>query len=46
MIGGGTFISYDGKFGFMVLFIVKPEFRSAGAGTPLWFYRRDRLLSR
>lgn len=46
MIGGGSVISYDGKFGFMGLFIVQPKFRSAGAGTALWFHRRDKLLSR
>lgn len=46
MIGSGSIVSYEGKFGFMGFFIIKPEFRSHGLGTKLWFYRRDKLLSR
>lgn len=46
MIGSGSIVSYDGKFGFMGFFIVKPEYRSQGLGTKLWFWRRDKLLSR
>lgn len=46
MIGSGSVVSYDGNFGFMGFFIVKPEYRGQGLGTKLWFYRRDRLLSR
>ena len=32
LIGGGTIFSYEGRFGFMGLFIVRPEFRGAGLG--------------
>ncbi len=46
MIGGGAITSYGGKFGFMGLFIVRPEFRSQGFGNTLWHLRRQRLLDR
>ena len=46
LIAGGSIVSYDGSFGFMGLFIVKPEYRSAGIGKQLWHQRRDTLLSR
>src|SRR3989344_3891679 len=46
MIGSGSIVSYDGNFGFMGFFIVKPEYRGKGLGTDLWFYRRDALLKR
>lgn len=46
MIGGGSIVSYNGDFGFMGLFIVKPEYRAKGIGTKLWFKRRDSLLAR
>lgn len=46
LIGGGSIVSYNGQFGFMGLFIVKPEYRSAGLGRQLWYQRRDTLLSR
>lgn len=46
MIGSGSIVSYDGNYGFMGFFIVKPEYRGKGLGTKLWFYRRDTLLSR
>lgn len=46
MIGSGSIVSYDEKFGFMGFFIIKPEYRSKGLGTKLWFWRRDKLLSR
>ena len=46
MIGSGSIVSYDGNFGFMGFFIVKPEYRSKKLGTELWFYRRDALLKR
>lgn len=44
--GSGSIVSYKGTFGYMGFFIVKPEFRSKGLGTKLWFYRRDTLLKR
>ena len=46
LIAGGSIISYDKEFGFMGLFIVKPEYRSSGIGRKLWYHRRDTLLSR
>lgn len=46
LIAGGSIVSYNGEFGFMGLFIVKPEYRSSGIGRKLWHQRRDLLLSR
>lgn len=46
LIGGGTITSYQGAFGFMGFFIVRPEFRGRGLGHALWCARRDRLLDR
>ncbi|MCF8228830.1 MAG: GNAT family N-acetyltransferase [Bacteroidales bacterium] len=46
MIGGGSIVSYDGDFGFMGFFIMKPEYRSRGIGRELWYLRRDKLISR
>lgn len=46
MIAGGSIVSYNGEFGFMGLFIVKPNFRGKGFGRQLWFERRNLLLSR
>jgi hypothetical protein len=45
-IGGGAITSYNGEFGFMGLFIVRPEFRGRGLGNALWHARRERLLAR
>ncbi|MDZ7743274.1 MAG: GNAT family N-acetyltransferase [Bacteroidota bacterium] len=46
MIGGGSIVSYEGDFGFMGFFIMKPEYRSQGIGSKLWSLRRDKLISR
>lgn len=46
LIGGGSIVSYDGLFGFMGFFIIRPDRRSQGLGRRLWFHRRDRLISR
>ncbi|HVX48645.1 MAG TPA: GNAT family N-acetyltransferase, partial [Chitinophagaceae bacterium] len=46
LVAGGSIVSYGGEFGFMGLFIVKHEYRSAGIGRKLWYLRRDALLSR
>jgi len=46
LIGGGAITSYNGEFGFMGFFIVRPEFRGRGLGNTLWHARRERLLAR
>jgi GNAT superfamily N-acetyltransferase len=46
MIGGGAITSYNGEFGFMGFFIVRPEYRGRGIGNTLWYARRKRLLDR
>lgn len=46
LIAGGAIVSYGGDFGFMGLFIVKPEYRAEGIGRDLWYQRRDTLLAR
>ncbi len=46
LVGGGAIIRHNQRFGFMGLFIVRPEFRTRKLGTQLWYARRDRLLER
>jgi GNAT superfamily N-acetyltransferase len=46
LIGGGAITSYNGEFGFMGFFLVRPEFRGRGFGNALWHARRERLLAR
>lgn len=46
MVAGGAIISYSGAFGFMGLYIVRPDYRGSGVGRRLWYLRRDTLLNR
>jgi len=46
LVGGGSIISYAGAYGFMGLFIVRPDRRHEGLGRVLWHYRRDHLAAR
>ena len=46
LIGGGAITAYQGDFGFMGFFIVRPEFRGQGLGNSLWHARRERLIAR
>jgi GNAT superfamily N-acetyltransferase len=46
LIGGGAITSYQGEFGFMGFFIVRPKHRGKGLGDTLWHARRGRLLAR
>ncbi len=46
LIGAGSIVSYEGDFGFIGLFIVRPEFRGGGIGTHLWRFLTNTLLSR
>lgn len=44
--GGGSIFSYDGRFGFMGLFIIRPEYRGRGLGGGFWRWRLARLRER
>lgn len=46
LIGGGAIPRHNDHYGFMGLFIIKPEFRGQGFGHQLWYARRDKLLNR
>lgn len=46
LVAGGAIISYGGTFGFMGLYIVRPDYRGSGVGRKLWYLRRDTLLER
>jgi hypothetical protein len=46
VIGTGSIVSYDGLFGFMGFFIIRPDLRHHGLGREFWHRRRDRLLAR
>lgn len=46
MIGGGSIVSYDDRFGFMGFFIVAPAWRGRGLGRHLWNHRKQALVDR
>ena len=46
LIGGGSIVSYGGRFGFMGFFIIHPDFRGRGLGNQLWHERLQRLIKR
>ena len=46
LVGGGSIVSYDGRFGFMGFFIIHPDHRGQGLGNTLWHERLQRLVSR
>lgn len=46
MIGGGSIVSYDGEFGFMGFFVVRPDRRGRGLGRRLWETRKALLVDR
>jgi len=46
LIGGGSIVSYEGRFGFMGFFIIRADHRRKGFGERLWVHRRDLLISR
>ncbi|MEN9646466.1 MAG: hypothetical protein RL238_3135 [Actinomycetota bacterium] len=46
MIGGGSVFSYGGAFGFMGLFIMRPDCRGHGLGGLLWQHRLQRMRAR
>jgi GNAT superfamily N-acetyltransferase len=46
LIGGGAITSYDGEYGFMGFFIVRPAYRGRGFGNTLWHARLERLVDR
>lgn len=45
-VAGGAIVRHHANFGFMGLFIVRPDHRGKGLGRTLWYARRDRLASR
>jgi GNAT superfamily N-acetyltransferase len=46
LIGGGSIVAYEKKYGFIGLFIVRPEYRGHGLGDRLWQECNRRLLAR
>ncbi len=46
LVGGGSIVSYDGQYGFMGFFIIRPDHRGRGLGNTLWHARLQRLIGR
>ena len=46
LVGGGSAVAYDKRYGFMGFFIMRPDCRGRGLGDRLWNERKRRLLAR
>ena len=46
LVGGGSVVAYDKRYGFMGFFIMRPDCRGRGLGDRLWNERKRRLLVR
>jgi len=46
LVGGGSVVAYDKRYGFMGFFIMRPDCRGRGLGDRLWKERKQRLLAR
>src|SRR5689334_15640739 len=46
LIGGGSIVAYEKKYGFIGFFIVRPDYRGRGLGNQLWQELNRRLLAR
>lgn len=46
LVGGGSIVSYEGRYGFMGFFIVRADLRGQGLGNHLWHERKRRLHAR
>ena len=46
LAGGGSIVSYAGRYGFMGFFIVRSDLRGQGLGNQLWHERKQRLSAR
>lgn len=46
LVGTGAIVRYSPKFGFMGLFVVRPDLRGEGIGRRLWHAQRDLLRAR
>jgi GNAT superfamily N-acetyltransferase len=45
-VGGGSIVSYGGRYGFMGFFLIRPDLRHQGLGRELWHTRKRLLLDR